>query len=211
MSESLALFPLSLVAYPGQKLNLHIFEPRYRQLIHDCKEASMHFGIPAFSKENGMSVGTEMQLVKIDRLYPDGKMDVVTKGLRVFRLLGYNKEREGKLYPGGEVQYLPINMDTDILMVQKIVEQLTELFSLMNIKYSFPEEIGSITSYLVAHKAGLSLEQEIELLKIPAETERLLFLIEHLDQFLPNVRKMESLRQKIQMNGHFRNIMPPKV
>jgi len=205
MSVKIPLFPLSLVAYPGQKLNLHIFEPRYRQLINECKEQNMHFGIPAFS------VGTEMQLVDIDRVYPDGKMDIISKGLRVFRLVGYEKEMAGKEYPGGEVEYIPINMDTDLLMQQKLVELLSELFSLMNVKYKFPENIKSITSYIVAHKAGLSLEQEIELLKIPYETERLLYLIEHLELFLPNVRKMESLRQKIQMNGHFRNIMPPKV
>jgi len=206
MSESLALFPLSLVAYPGQTLNLHVFEPRYRQLINDCNEASIHFGIPAFSEENGMTVGTEMQLIRIDRLYPNGKMDIVSKGLRVFRLIGYDKEMEGKMYPGGKVEYIPLNMDSDILMVNKLVEQLAELFSLMNIKYNFPEDIGSITSYLVAQKAGLSLDQEIELLKIPSETERLLYLIEHLDLFLPSVRKMESLRKKIQMNGHFRDV-----
>ncbi len=211
MSENLALFPLSLVAYPGQKLNLHIFEPRYRQLIQDCKTDGMHFGIPAFSKEEGMTVGTEMRLEKIDRVYPDGKMDVITRGLRVFRLIGYDKEMEGKMYPGGQVEYLPIHMDTDILMVQKLVEQLTELFELMHIKYTFPEDISTIQSFAVAHKAGLSFEQEIDLLKIPSETERLLYLIRHLEMFLPNVRKMEALRKKIQMNGHFRNVIPPKV
>jgi len=211
MSNTLALFPLSLVAYPGQTLNLHIFEPRYRQLIQDCERDGILFGIPAFSKEIGMNVGTEMRLAKIDRVYPDGKMDIITKGLRVFRLLDYEKEMKGKLYPGGRVEYLELNMDTDVLMVKKLVELLTELFSLMNIKYKLPENTASITSYSVAHKAGLSLIQEIELLKIPSETERLLYLIEHLELFLPNVRKMESLRQKIQMNGHFRNIMPPKV
>ncbi len=210
MSKSLALFPLSLVAYPGQKLNLHIFEPRYRELINDCKENGIHFGIPAFSKDTGMTVGTEMQLIRIDRIYPDGKMDIISKGLRVFRLLGYDKEMKGKMYPGGEVEFLKITMNSDILMVQKLVELLTELFTLMNIKFKFPEK-GNITSYSVAHKAGLSLEQEIDLLKIHSETERLLYLIEHLNMFLPNVRKMESLRQKIQMNGHFRNVIPPKV
>ena len=211
MSKKLALFPLSLVAYPGQALNLHIFEERYKELIHDCKENEMHFGIPSYTKSGGMSVGTEMRLEKIERIYPDGKMDIRTIGIRIFRLIDYKKVMEGKLYPCGEIEYLINDLDTDVLMVQKLKERLLELFQLMNITFNFPDDLKRLTSYSVAQKCGLILEQEIELLKISSEKERLLFLIQHLDILIPQVKAMELVRQKIQMNGHFRNVKPPEV
>jgi len=211
MAEKLALFPLGLVPFPGEKLNLHIFEPRYRQLIQDCDEEGIRFGIPTYTGNIGMTHGTEMKLLKIETKYPDGKMDISSLGLRVFRLKDYQKTMIPNLYPGGEVEFLEDDMTTDIVLIQKTKELLSELFELMNINYNFPENIMYLSSYKIGHKAGMSVDQEYEMLKIRSESERLLFIIQHLEQLLPTIRKMEVIRKKIQMNGHFRNVMPPDV
>ena len=65
---TLPLFPLQLVVYPGEKLNLHIFEPRYKQLIQECQEQGTTFGIPAFIDSEIMSIGTEIELLKIEKI-----------------------------------------------------------------------------------------------------------------------------------------------
>ena len=85
------LFPLELIVYPGQKLNLHIFESRYRQLVHDCSEDKVTFGIPCYRKDSPISFGTEVELVKIAMTYPDGRMDIITRGIRPIEVNRYLK------------------------------------------------------------------------------------------------------------------------
>ena len=76
MTNFIPIFPLALVVYPGEKLNLHIFEPRYRQLISDCVENKKPFGIPAVLKNNLAEMGTLVQVTEISKMYEDGKMDI---------------------------------------------------------------------------------------------------------------------------------------
>ena len=87
MPKFLPVFPLSLVAFPGERLNLHIFEPRYKQLIQDCQDEGKTFGIPAYIDDHLNEFGTEMELTSIEKVYEDGSMDIKTRGVQVFRVL----------------------------------------------------------------------------------------------------------------------------
>lgn len=89
MESFLPFFPLNLVAYPTENLNLHIFEPRYRQLINECLNEQKTFGIPAFINNKLPGYGTEMQIISLSKNYEDGRMDIKTKGLKVFRMLNF--------------------------------------------------------------------------------------------------------------------------
>ena len=100
MTEYLPLFPLKLIAYPGEFLNLHIFEPRYRQLINDIKENHRVFGLGVYIDEL-MSFGTEMELIEIAKVYDDGRMDIKTQGKRVFEILSLDNPMDNKLYAAG--------------------------------------------------------------------------------------------------------------
>ncbi|MCU0326286.1 MAG: LON peptidase substrate-binding domain-containing protein [Spirosomaceae bacterium] len=82
----LPFFPLNLVAYPHEDLNLHIFEPRYRQLINECLETGQTFGIPPFINNRLLGYGTEMKVVELSKRYENGRMDIKTRGLRIFRI-----------------------------------------------------------------------------------------------------------------------------
>ena len=84
--QKIPLFPLGLVAFPGEKLNLHIFEPRYKQLIVDAKEEGFEFGIVPVVNRKPINVGTCVRLLSIEHIYPDGKMDIKTMGTKVFKL-----------------------------------------------------------------------------------------------------------------------------
>ena len=63
----------------------------------------------------------------------------------------------------------------------------------------------------MGHHVGLSLEQEYELLSISSEEDRQDYMLEHLERLIPIVKDMETLRKRVQMNGHFKNIIPPNV
>ena len=86
MDNLLPIFPLNLVVFPGEKLNLHIFEPRYIQLIQQINESGKSFGIPPYLKGVMSTVGTEMLLTSIEKTYDNGNMDVKTVGISVFSI-----------------------------------------------------------------------------------------------------------------------------
>ena len=75
------MFPLQLVVFPGEHLNLHIFEPRYKQLILECEKEKKTFGVPSFIEGKMMEIGTEMRLIAVEKKYENGEMDVRTEGV----------------------------------------------------------------------------------------------------------------------------------
>jgi len=80
---------------------------------------------------------------------------------------------------------------------------------LLDIDKTLPEGPSDFISFDVAHHAGLSIEQEYELLILPTEKERQAMLLEHLEQFLPMVKEMRNLQQRALLNGHFKDLKPP--
>ena len=206
MEKTLPLFPLSLIVYPGEDLNLHIFEPRYRQLIGECIEEERTFGIPAFINNKLPGYGTEMHVTTLHKRYDDGRMDVKSKGLGVFRLVNFENPVAGKLYAGGEVELVEPD-DGFSAHVDALTERVGQLYDLLQMETDYDPVVMNF-SYRVAHKVGLSVEQEYELLTLESEAERQLFLIQHLNNVLPVVSDMERTKQRIRMNGHFKNLDP---
>lgn len=205
------MFPLRLVAFPGELLNLHIFEPRYKQLVKECEAKGTTFGISAFIEDKVQEIGTEIELISIDKVYPKGEMDIRTRGIGLFKVIEFHSQVENRLYTGAEILRLPHDMEGDFVSYERILEYLGELYRIMNITKPLPVHTPDFNTYQIAHLVGFSLEQEYELLCIPEEFRRQEYMIAHLEQLLPTAREMEELRKKIQMNGHFKNILPPEV
>lgn len=206
MTNFISIFPLSIVVYPGEELNLHIFEPRYKQLITDCFGEKKSFGIPAMVKDTLMEYGTLVNIVEIKEVYEDGKMDIRTKAEKVFRLLEVVKDIPGKLYSGAIVNY-PDNIDVNKPeLVQRILDGIRELHRLLNITKNFKKADDAIVSYDLAHHAGLNLEEEFELLQLMREDQRLEYLKRHLAKVLPIINEMETLKERVKLNGHFREL-----
>ncbi|HMQ06239.1 MAG TPA: LON peptidase substrate-binding domain-containing protein [Saprospiraceae bacterium] len=203
------LFPLNLVVFPGERLNLHIFEPRYRQLIHECEEEGKTFVICPHHNGKNISLGTEMRLSSIEKRYKNGKLDIQTLGIKRVKIEAFYNTMMGKLYPGAEIIYLPWNEVTDPELNQKLVTLSDELYRVMGIKKASIETTGTIKTVDIAHKIGLTFEQEIEVLKISDEKDRQKYLIQHISHILPIVKEMEEMKKKVSMNGHFRSIIPP--
>ena len=82
----LKLFPLNLVALPSKIIPLHIFEERYKKMINECIEKKKEFGIIYQKKETQSKIGCSVSIEKIINIYPDGRMDVVVKGSRIFKV-----------------------------------------------------------------------------------------------------------------------------
>jgi Lon protease-like protein len=204
----LALFPLNLVAFPDEKLNLHVFEPRYRQLISECIEEEKTFGIPVFIGSKVEKCGTEMRVTNLSRRYDDGRMDIETVGVSVFRLLSFENPAPGKLYSGGEAEFIANDDDyTDDVRVQ-LIAQVKRLYTLMQMPLELDMRYTDSLAFQLAHKIGLSVEQEYELLTIPSEGERQAYLLRHLERAIPIVAEMERTKELVRMNGHFKHFDP---
>ncbi|MEO6229605.1 MAG: LON peptidase substrate-binding domain-containing protein [Ferruginibacter sp.] len=206
MTNFIPIFPLGIVVYPGEELNLHIFEPRYKQLIADCKENKKPFGIPAVIDNKMNEMGTLVELVEITREYDNGEMDIKTRGVMIFRILETVKSVPDKLYSGAIVNY-PDNFKNGSQSLMKIViAGIRKLHSILKVNKNFPSAEKDMLSYEVAHHAGLSLPEEYELLQLMHELQRQEYLKQHLQKVLPVATEIETLKDRIQLNGHFKNL-----
>ena len=176
----LPLFPLGVVAFPGEQVLLHVFEPRYRQLIAECDELGIHFGIVTLVSGGASRVGTEMALERILRTDTSGNMDVATRGRRTFRLERFEREAQGKLYPGGHVTY-QLN---DPQVNEEIQAALVQLYNRMRYRAGFGDAIGmpypENLSFIIGHDVGLSREQQLRMLGMASENDRQVYLFQHL-------------------------------
>ncbi|MEO7530054.1 MAG: LON peptidase substrate-binding domain-containing protein [Sediminibacterium sp.] len=206
MTNFVPIFPLAMVVFPGEKLNLHIFEPRYKQLVNECYAEAKPFGIPAVLGSGVAEMGTLVEIKEIAEVYADGKMDIRTEGMKIFRILEVVKSIPEKLYSGAIVTY-PQNSETvHKELLRKVVAGVRELHKFLNVTKDFSKPDEILTSYDLAHHAGLSLDEEYEILALFHEIQRLERLKRHLSQILPVVAGMKNLKEKIQLNGHFKEM-----
>jgi hypothetical protein len=206
MNEIIPIFPLELVVFPGEALHLHIFEPRYKQLIHEIADSKDQFGIPSVVNKRMGGLGTMMDLEEITSVDENGEMDIKTRGREIFRIAEVVKLVPGKLYSGARVEITPNDLSGDDELMRQVLSGVRLMHKLLKVEKPFNKTVETLKSYDVAHHAGLSLKQEYELLGMASENQRLEFLNRHLTQILPTVMEMESLKSKIQMNGHFKKI-----
>ncbi|WP_343485742.1 LON peptidase substrate-binding domain-containing protein [Allomuricauda sp. d1] len=202
----LPLFPLKSIFFPGETVPLHIFEERYKQLIQDCRDEAITFGIPVYM--NGtIAYGTEVQLVEVVNTYESGEFDVICVARQIFRILTFDHEMEGKLYAGGIVEFIDSVNDADDDLRNKVLDKLKVLYDFMQVQFP-PTDIKKFNSYAFAHKMGLTFEQEYQLLQLTKESERLHYIQEHLDTTIAVLEQIDRTKAMIEMNGHFRNFDP---
>ncbi|MFT3932059.1 MAG: LON peptidase substrate-binding domain-containing protein [Chitinophagaceae bacterium] len=207
MINFIPIFPLGIVVYPGESLNLHIFEPRYKQLIAECFAEKKMFGIPTIINNNLNEMGTLVSINEITTTYDNGEMDIKTTGAKVFRVLEVIKHVPDKLYSGAIVNY-PENVEDggrkDLMTT--VLKAVRELHAKLKVQKEFKKADDELLSYDIAHHAGLSLEEEYELLGLLKEIQRQEYLKRHLAKVLPVVSEMDQLKEKIKLNGHFKNL-----
>ncbi len=206
MTNFIPIFPLAIAVFPGEKLNLHIFEPRYIQLILSCAKTKKPFGIPIVVNGKISDIGTLVEIVEISANYENGEMDIKTKGLTVFHVLEIIQEIPEKLYSGAIVSYPRNELRPRPEMIKKIIVDVALLHKLLAVKKEITAEGRELLSYDFAHHIGMSIEEEFEFLQLLQEDQRLEFMRRHLKKVIPVLKDMEILKQKIQLNGHFRNL-----
>ena len=205
------VFPLQLVVFPDEVINLHVFEPRYKQMVNEANANQTTFGIPTYLDNQEFSFGTEVSLNEIVKVYPDGKLDIRIQGKRIFKVGHYIPKMNGRLYAAADIVFLEIDRESNLDKNYKIIDLLKRLYQFLKMHKPLPKDVHSFDSYRVGHYIGLSVKDELKLLSILSEEKRQDFIITHLEAIIPVLSEMNALEKKVQMNGHFRNIIPPKI
>jgi len=195
------------VVFPHEDLNLHIFEPRYRQLIDECLDENKTFGIPSFVNSKLLGYGTEVEVKLLSKRYGDGRMDIKTKGLRIFRIVDFQNPANGKLYAGGEVIFIE-NEDLNDVINPYLLSLVEKLYHLLKVKVDFEKPEYMPFSHRIVHKIGISIQEEYEVLITSNEKVRQEILIDHLERIIPVVTEVERTKERIAMNGHFKELDP---
>lgn len=198
----LAIFPLDLVLFPGEALPLHIFEPRYKEMLAECMAEKKPFGIVRGKDETIADIGCTAEIIGIKKTYDDGRLDIETAGRRRFEILQTNEERSFLraeiLYqddePGGAP---PDEVDRALDLHVEIVQLVGP-----NQAYKAPEKSLQQLSYALAASLPIDLDFKQTLLAMRSEHERLAALVQFYEQVLPKLRRAAKVREKAGGNGH---------
>lgn len=206
MTNFVPILPLNIVVYPGEKLNLHIFEPRYIEMVNECIAAKKNFGIPTVINNELKDLGTTVSIIEVFKVYEDGSMDIKTEGQEIFRILEVIKEIENKKYSGAIVSYLENNLGSGSpVLMKKIVPGMRAIYKQLNVEKDYQKDDVDLKIYDIAHLVGMTIEEEYLLLELTNELHRQEYLRRHLTKILPFIEELENLKKRIKMNGHFKN------
>jgi Lon protease-like protein len=196
----LALFPLDLVLFPGTPLPLHIFEPRYKEMIAECIEEKKLFGVIRAQESSLADVGCTAEIVAVTKRYDDGRMDIVTQGRERFELLQLNQERS---FLQGEILYVSDDSESATPAErQHAIELHRQILALASAQQDIPETDSPPLSYLLAGSLPLDLDFKQQLLGLRSEAQRIRSLVQYFESILPNLRRAVTIRQKAGGNGH---------
>lgn len=205
--SALPIFPLGVVLYPNEQLPLHIFEPKYREMIARCIEEDRPFGIVLFDEGEMSEVGSTAAIVNVVTRYEDGRMDILIEGRRRFRVIRLYPENP---YFTAEVELLSDPPEAPKReLTERAITQHMKLLELAGrtVRPSLYQNVRDV-SFVMAHNAGLTLRQKQKVLELPGENDRIAYLVDHFEELIPKVEQMEDLKRKIQSNGHFRDFPP---
>lgn len=201
-SERITLFPLQIVLFPHGAVPLHIFEPRYKELIRRCVETESEFGIVLEQGEGVAKIGCTAQVIEITQEYEDGRMDITVEGRRIFEILELFQD---KPCLEASARILPDEPDPKTIAAPAAVMQAYE--KCHELLYgSTPDEIDRdehpSLAYAIAEDLPLDLDDKQALLASRDENERLVRLLPMIEQLVPQAEIRQRMRQKAGGNGH---------
>jgi Lon protease-like protein len=201
VSDLLPLFPLELVLFPGMALPLHIFEARYKEMIGECLEHDSAFGIVRAVNNGIAQIGCSAEVVTVVKRYEDGRLDIVTRGLRRFEVLEIQQERS---LLQAQVNFLSEQSDAGMEAKRKAFDLHQKLLLMAASGQAVPalDPPDELLSFYLISQLPVDLDFKQTILSIPLESQRLTTLIEYYEAILPELGKRVRARKKSGSNGH---------
>ena len=198
----LPLFPLDVVLLPGTPLPLHIFEPRYKEMIGECLANNAPFGVVRALEEGMADVGCTAEIVSVTKEYSDGRMDLVAEGRKRFEVLELKRERA---FLQAEVLLVPDEPGAAAAEDKaRAIRVHLEILSLAGAVQDLSAADQNALSFYLAGSLPLDLDFKQNLLAMRSESERIQAVAGYLESILPNLRRASKARDKAGGNGHAR-------
>jgi Lon protease-like protein len=186
------LFPLDLVLFPGVPLPLHVFEPRYKEMIAECLELRKPFGVLRASPDGFAEIGCTAEIVDVTKRYDDGRMDILTRGVERFEVLQINEDRSFLQAEITVVEDEPGRPAAQL--VEQAVRLHAEIAKLAGTEAGSPEEHPDRLSFLLAGSLPLDLDFKQKLLSTLSEAKRLEAVVGYLQAVMPGLRRASKAR-----------------
>jgi Lon protease-like protein len=200
VTSLLPIFPLELVLLPGVPLPLHIFEPRYKEMIGECLEKKKPFGVVRASSDGAADIGCTAEILSVTRKYDDGRMDIVARGVERFEVIEVNQERS---FLQAEIAVLEDEDEDEgkdgapgptAEVLAHAVRLHAEIAKLAGAELTGPDEHTCSLSYLLAGSLPLDLDFKQSLLSCRSEAKRLRAVVGYLEAILPALRRASKAR-----------------
>jgi len=196
----LPLFPLDVVLLPGTPLPLHIFEPRYKEMIGECRANNAPFGVIRALDEGIAEMGCTAEIVSVTKEYPDGRVDLIAEGRERFEVLELNRHRsflQAEILLAPDEPATPTQEDS-----ARAIQLHLEILSLAGAVQDLSSANRSTLSFYLAGSLPLDLDFKQKLLAMRSENERILAVAAYLESIVPNLRRAARVRGKAGGNGH---------
>jgi uncharacterized protein len=194
----LPIFPLDLVLLPGTPLPLHIFEPRYREMIAECLTDKKPFGVVRAMEGGVAEIGCTAEIMAVTKKYDDGRMDIITRGAERFELIHVNDERaflraeisvvQDPAQDDGKSPQLSAQMVSQAIRLHAEIAKLAGAHSPIGQTPLTAGQSGNL-SFVLAGSLPLDLDFKQKLLGTFSETKRLEAVVGYLDAVLPAFRR----------------------
>lgn len=168
------IFPLSILPLPNELIPLHIFEPRYQELLSDLEKDDINFGIYYAHGANIHSLGSLVRLESIIKRYDTGESDIVVKCIDVFMLQQFLDQMQPKTYPGGTVHLLEVGKNSAVSADFKL-----EFDEYMDLK-KIDTQLEKYDIHDVANELELDIYERLKYLQLLTQTKREKFLQQRL-------------------------------
>jgi Lon protease-like protein len=201
--QDFPLFPLGIVALPTESVPLHVFEDRYRTMIEECLDDESEFGIVWLSDDELKPVGCACEIDQVLERMDDGRLTILVRGTRVFRLL----QRQDDLpYPAGIVEFLHERQETlDGEIAKDAHELYAELVEQATDRTLTKQELAAMSAYGMAATVDFGTDAKQELLELRSENARLRLLTLLFRAAIKQMELVERAQLRARSNGkvHF--------
>jgi Lon protease-like protein len=197
----IALFPLDVVLLPDSTLPLHIFEPRYKEMVSEALTENKSFGIVRAQENSIAEIGCVADVAEVVKKYDDGRMDIVTEGTKRFQIVQLDQERD---FLRGEVSYFDDEEERAAPKPEadKLIELHGELLSLAGAEASGIESDDPQLSFHLAGSVPLDLDFKQSLLGMKSESQRVTAMVEYYTMLVPRLKRTLFVKEKSKGNGH---------
>ena len=200
-SRLIPLFPLNVVVFPRTRLPLHIFEDRYKEMVGAAIRDESEFGM-VLAKEDGIvNAGCTVAVEKVLQMYPDGRMDIITRGNRRFEIVSLNEEKN---FLQGEVNFFDDEdfSPTPAELRDQAVTFYRNLSALPNINTATEPDLEDPQLSFQLAQAVPDLDFLNALLRQRSENIRLKELNQYLAAYIPRERTIERMKELAPTNGY---------